>query len=179
MSMAKGRIAVRGVLQSDADVLHDIRQRVVEFQGSSPRTIDETRAMCADMEKIAPGSRPGWHQFAIQLDDGKVVGDIGVNFDGPGVRQVELGYSLHPDWWGRGIAADALGEMLKWLFEERKVHRAVARTGRDNRRSCALLEKLHFRREGVLIESWWEAEAENWSDEALYALLSREFALLQ
>ena len=176
MRLETAQLIVRGVRGTDAETLHDIRQRVAAFQGSSVRTLAETVAMCAEMESVQPGARPGWHQFAIELHDGKIVGDIGVNFDGPGSRQVELGYSLHPDWWGRGIASEAIGTLLSWLFGERQVHRIVARTGDNNLRSCALLERLGFRREGVLIESWWEEDAQAWSDEAIYALLAREFA---
>jgi RimJ/RimL family protein N-acetyltransferase len=176
MRLETARLIVRGVRETDAEALHDIRQRVAAFQGLSVRALDETLAMCAEMQSVQPGARPGWHQLAIELHEGKMVGDIGVNFDGPGAGQVELGYSLHPDWWGHGIASEAIHKLLSWLFGERQIHRIAARTGRNNLRSCALLDRLGFRREGVLIESWWEEDAQGWRDEAIYALLAREFA---
>jgi RimJ/RimL family protein N-acetyltransferase len=167
-------IQVRPVRASDAEVLFDIRRRVARFQGRNDRTLEETRAMYAAMESREPGSEPGWHQYAIVAAEGAVIGDIGVNFDGPGARQVELGYSLHPDWWGRGAARYALTVLLDDLFRERELHRAIAVTAADNVRSRSLLERLGFRHEGTMIESWHEGD-DVWGDEVLYARLGREW----
>jgi len=169
------RCVIRPVRAVDAEALYDIRQRVAPFQGRSDRTLEETRAMYFDMEKREPGSKPGWHQFVIEDAGGHIVGDIGVNFDGPGPRQIEIGYSLHPDHWGGGIAGEAPSCLLQHLFDKHDVHRAVATTGADNSRSRALLERLGFRQEGTMTESWLESEDDRWSDEALYAILEREW----
>ena len=169
------RCVVRPVCASDAETLFDIRQRVARFQGRSDRTLEETRAMYAEMEAQEPGSTPGWHQFVIEDRGGCIVGDIGVNFDSPVPRQIEVGYSLHPDFWGRGIATEALSALLDHLFLTRDLHRAVATTAADNLRSRAMLERLGFRHEGTMIESWWERDTEQWSDEVAYAILSREW----
>ncbi len=133
--------------------------------------------MYAEMELRRPGDEPGWHQYVIQLQLGEVIGDVGVNFDGPGPQQVELGYSLHPEWWGRGAAGEALSALLDHLFRTRKMHRAIATTAADNRRSRTLLERLGFRHEGTMIESWCERDEGHWSDEVLYAILEREWKL--
>ena len=179
MTIKTARLIVRPVRASDADVLYDIRQRVAQFQGRSDRTLEETRAMYAEMELRRPGDEPGWHQYVIQLQLGDVIGDVGVNFDGPGPQQVELGYSLHPEWWGRGAAGEALSGLLDHLFRAHKLHRAIAITAADNRRSRSLLERLGFRHEGLMIESWGERDQGRWSDEVLYAVLEREWTLSQ
>src|SRR5687767_3097766 len=132
------RCTIRPVRASDAEALYDIRQRVARFQGRSDRTLDETRAMYAEMESREPGSQPGWHQFVIEGEGRQVVGDIGVNFGGPGEHQAEIGFSLHPDHWGRGLAAEALSGLLDDLFGRHNPHRVMAVTGADNQRSRAL-----------------------------------------
>jgi RimJ/RimL family protein N-acetyltransferase len=175
MDIKTARLTVRPVRASDADVLYDIRQRVARFQGQSDRTLEDTRAMYAEMESRQPGDQPGWHQYVIQSQAGAVMGDVGVNFNGPGPKQIELGYSLHPEWWGRGAAGEALSALLGHLFRAHQLHRAIAITAADNRRSRSLLERLGFRHEGTMIESWWEPEGQ-WSDEVLYAVLGREWA---
>ena len=176
MTIKTARLIVRPVRASDAEVLYNIRQRVAQFQGRSDRTLEETRAMYAEMELREPGDEPGWHQYVIQSSTSEVIGDVGVNFDGPGPQQVELGYSLHPEWWGRGAAGEALLALLSHLFRAHKLHRAIAITSADNRRSRSLLERLGFRHEGLMIESWWKREG-HWSDEVLYAVLEREWTL--
>jgi RimJ/RimL family protein N-acetyltransferase len=131
--------------------------------------------MYAEMQLREPGEEPGWHQYVIQWRTDAVIGDIGVNFDGPGPRQVELGFSLHPEWRGRGAAGEALSALLDHLFGGHKLHRAIAITAADNRRSRSLLERLGFRNEGCMVESWREPVEGHWSDEALYAVLHREW----
>ena len=84
MTIKTARLIVRPVLASDAEVLYDIRQRVARFQGRSDRTLEETRAMYAEMELRQPDDEPGWHQYVIHSQLGEVIGDVGVNFDGPG-----------------------------------------------------------------------------------------------
>ena len=175
MTIRTARCVIRPVRASDAEALHDIRQRVARFQGRSDRTLDETRAMYADMEAREPGSEPGWHQYVIENSEAEIVGDIGINFDSPTPHQIEIGYSLHPDRWGRGIAREALSALLDHLFSARGVHRAVATTAADNDRSRSLLERLGFRHEGTTTESWWERDEERWSDEVLYAILASEW----
>jgi len=178
VAIATARLIVRPVRASDAEVLYDIRRRVAEFQGVSDRTLEETRAMYSEMESRRPGEEPGWHQYVIQSKLGAVIGDVGVNFEGPGPRQIELGYSLHPEWWGRGAAGEALSALIGHLFREHKLHRAIAITAADNERSRSLLKRLGFRHEATMIESWWERDEGHWSDEVLYAVLEREWSLV-
>ncbi len=168
------RLRIRPVRTADAEVLHDIRQRVARWQGRSDRTLDETRAMYAAMEGRTPGAEPGWHQYVIETHDGAIVGDIGVNFGGPGERQAELGYSLHPDHWGQGYAAEALARLIGHLFDDHGLHRLIAVTGADNARSRALLARLGFRQEAHHIESYFDRSTDCWTDDVVYALLARE-----
>ena len=132
--------------------------------------------MCAAMQDAVPGEQPGWHQYVIErATDRIIVGDIGVNFGGPGERQAEIGYSLHPDFWGQGFASEALASLLTHLFDDHRIHRIVAVTGIDNTRSRALLARLGFRHEGTFVESFCEFGTQRWVDDAGYALLAREW----
>lgn len=175
MTINTPRCVIRPVRARDAEALFDIRQRVARFQGRTDRTLDETRAMYADMESREPGGQPGWHQFVVEDRESTIVGDIGVNFESPLPRQVEIGYSLHPDHWGRGYASEALAALLDHLFASRDLHRAIAITGAENHRSRTLLERLGFRHEGTMIQSWWERDEERWSDEVAYAVINSEW----
>ena len=168
------RLRIRPVRVEDSETLYAIRQLVSEFQGGSDRTLGETRAMYAAMADHAPGSVDGWHQFVvIEKETGVIVGDIGVNYGGPGPRQVEIGYSLHPAHQRRGLAVEAVTRMLDHLFGDAGIHRCVALTDPRNQRSIVLLERLGFRREGHFIQSYWARD--RWVDDYAYALLADEW----
>jgi ribosomal-protein-alanine N-acetyltransferase len=85
----------------------------------------------------------------------------------------EIGYSLHADWHGRGLAQEAMRAVLAWLVADFGLQRIEADIDPRNAASCRLVERLGFRREGLLRERW-RVDGEV-SDTALYGLLAREF----
>jgi RimJ/RimL family protein N-acetyltransferase len=87
--------------------------------------------------------------------------------------RAEVGYSLHADWHGRGLASEALGAVLAFLIDDLGLERIEADIDPRNAASCRLAERLGFVREGLLRERW-RVNGET-CDTALYGLLAREF----
>ena len=87
--------------------------------------------------------------------------------------RAEIGYSVHRDWQGRGMASEALRLILGYLFDELQLRRVEADADPRNTASCRLLEKLGFVREGLLRERWHVNE--EICDSAFYGLLQRDF----
>ncbi len=69
-------------------------------------------------------------------------------------KQVELGFILHPDAWGQGIATEAVTRVIQHAFETRSIRRIHADIDPDNAASIALIKKLGFSYEGLLRETW-------------------------
>ena len=87
--------------------------------------------------------------------------------------RAEVGYSLSPDFQGRGLAAEALRCGLAHAFDGLGLVRVEADIDPRNARSCRLLEKIGFVREGLLRQRW-RVNGEV-SDSAFYGLLADEF----
>ena len=87
--------------------------------------------------------------------------------------RAEIGYSLHRDWHGRGLASEALRLILRYLFDELGLRRIEADADPRNEASWRLLERLGFVREGLLRERW-HVNGEL-CDTAFYGLLRRDF----
>jgi RimJ/RimL family protein N-acetyltransferase len=81
------------------------------------------------------------------LEDGVVVGVIWFR---RGARPFEVGYYLHRNAWGRGLATRALRLVAQWMFRERGADRIVLCTHPENVRSQAVAERAGFRRDGVV-----------------------------
>jgi RimJ/RimL family protein N-acetyltransferase len=66
----------------------------------------------------------------------------------PGGTEMMLGWHLHPDSWGRGLASEAAAALMKFAFSvgHREV---VAFTEIDNDRSAAVCRRLAMRELGV------------------------------
>jgi ribosomal-protein-alanine N-acetyltransferase len=61
-----------------------------------------------------------------------------------GVDEVELGYALRPEWWGRGLATEVSRAALELAFERLELPNVVAFTMPTNVRSRRVMEKLGF-----------------------------------
>ena len=87
--------------------------------------------------------------------------------------RAEIGYSLHTDWQGRGLASEALQLVLGYVLEELGLRRIEADIDPRNLRSCRLVEKFGFVREGLLRQRWLvNGEA---CDSVIYGLLAQDF----
>ncbi len=82
----------------------------------------------------------GW--WALEpLEGGGMVGCVGAFFR-EGWPEVEIGWNVFPSHWGKGLAPEAVAEVLRWVFEERKERRATALIDAKNARSLRVAEKL-------------------------------------
>ena len=87
--------------------------------------------------------------------------------------RAEIGYSLHTDWQGRGLASEALQLVLGYVLEELGLRRIEADIDPRNLRSCRLVEKFGFVREGLLRQRWLvNGEL---CDSVIYGLLAQDF----
>lgn len=91
----------------------------------------------------------------------------------PTNRRAELGFALGRTHWGKGYARTAVTAVLNFAFEQLDLHRVGADTDPRNDASIRLLEKLGFRREGLLREHY-QVTGEI-QDALLFGLLRKEW----
>ncbi len=84
-------------------------------------------------------------------------------------QSVELGYRLHPDYWGRGYAFEAGQHLLTHFKDTLQVRKVIAYCVSENAASAGLLSKMGFQREGLLAQH--SALAGRWQDELVYGLV--------
>jgi len=88
-------------------------------------------------------------------------------------RRLEVGYSLSPDWQGKGLAEEALRCAIGFGFDTVGLVRIEADIDPRNLPSGKLLERLGFEREGLLRKRW-RVNGEV-CDTAFYGLLPEDF----
>lgn len=164
------RTHIRPSLAGDAAALHASRGQMP--YDPQTRSLADTQKLIADMAQRPTPEAPGWQQFTVlAADDGRFLGDIGVNFDIPRPRQAEIGFAFAPASRGQGFAQESVGALVAALFARGR-HRLIAQTDGRNLAAQRLLERLRFRREGLHIKSW--EEDGQWFDEVAYARLADE-----
>ena len=136
------------------------------------RTIGDSRHLLRCLLREYREGRPS--NFVIEeKSSGHVIGTIGYMNWKPENASVEVGYSLARDCWGRGLATEALGAVLRHSFENLKVHRVEALHDVRNPASGRVMEKCGMKKEGVV-----RACARNkgeWVDAALWAILAEDW----
>jgi len=174
------RLRLRRLGAGDAAALCAYRSlpEVARFQSWESFTPDDAERLIAGQVSIEPDTAGTWFQLAIvEAVTDRVIGDCGLHFRAEDPRQVELGITLSPAHQGRGLATEALGRVLEYLFGDLGKHRVSAVTDGENRAAAALFRRLGFRQEGHFVEHVWFKGA--WGSEYLFALLKREWQALR
>ena len=108
-----------------------------------------------DAEEFLDRAASAEPQIFFAIDhEGQAVGGIGID-PAEDVERVsgELGYWVGQQFWGQGLATQAAREMTTYCFDTLNLHRVWAGVFARNQASIKVLEKLGFRREGLLKES--------------------------
>lgn len=93
-----------------------------------------------------------WPAMQIHAHDGgsvRLIGAIGIHPDDRG--QIELGYWLTPEAWGRGYATEAGHAVIRMARESLRIRRLVSSHFIDNPASGRVLRKLGFQPTGRVI----------------------------
>ena len=64
-------------------------------------------------------------------------------------KSVELGYWIGAEFQGKGIVTRSCRYLVDYAFRELRLHRVQIRCAVGNERSCAIIERLGFIREGT------------------------------
>ncbi len=95
-----------------------------------------------------------FYDWAVCLkESGKMIGTCGFTSFDLQNNCAEVGYVLNPKFWRRGIALEALREVLRFAFLVLDLHRVEARFMVGNDGSLRVMEKAGMRFEGVRRES--------------------------
>jgi len=135
------RLTLRPARWDDLDALHRIfiDPRAMRYWSRPTHTdVEETRAWLRSMIE-ATSERSA--DFIVELD-GRVIGKAGC------YRMPEVGYILHPDHWGRGLATEALAAVIDHVFATHDVEALVADVDPRNEASLRLLARLGFEETG-------------------------------
>ncbi|MGF9857636.1 GNAT family N-acetyltransferase [Priestia endophytica] len=173
------RLLLREIVKDDAnDILKYLSdEEVMKYYGLAPfKTINEA------LNEIL------WYQSILNEQTGirwgitlkgkdKVIGSCGFLNRVPEHYRTEIGYELSRDYWGQGIAGEALEAVIRYGFKYLKFQRIEALVEPPNIPSQKLIEKHGFIREGLLRN--YEFTCGKFDDLYMYSLLKQDFDKLQ
>ena len=161
MEIKTARLTLRPARADDLKAMHGVLSNVeaTRWWSTPPHdTLDQTRIW---LDSMIPTAGNASDDFIVERD-GRLIGKAGF------WRLPEIGYILHPDAWGQGLATEALAAVIDHVFATRDVETLTADVDPGNLASIRLLEKLGFEKTG-------EAKAtfligDQWMDSLYYGL---------
>ena len=165
------RLRLRKISRKDVNEIFFLRsdKRVLHYLDKAPAKTKKDAydfiKILHDAEKNADGITWGITLKNIE----KIIGTIGFWRMQKEHYRAEIGYILHPDYWGKGITQEAMTAVIKYGFEVMKLHSIEANVNPDNAASIRLLEKNGFVREAYFKENYYFDG--KFLDSAIYSLI--------
>lgn len=169
-------IELRLLQPQDAEAVFAVVDRNRGHLGRFLPWVDRTHSV-EDIGTFFTGAVAAFHRgeelHAGIWQGARLIGSVGHHRIDPLSRSVSIGYWLDAAVEGKGIMTRSCQAMLRYLFEERKLHRVEIRCATGNARSCAIPARLGFTREGVLREAEWVKD--RFLDLVIWSLLESEW----
>lgn len=145
------RTCLRKMLKSDSHDMYEYarREEVTRYLLWSPHP-DETytgKYLAYLQSRYRAGDFYDW--AIVMKDTYKMIGTCGFTRFNLESNSAEVGYVLNPAFWGQGIAAEAVREVIGFGFNELRLNRIEARYMEENIRSRRVMEKVGMTYEGV------------------------------
>jgi len=146
------RLIIRPLSINDAQDMYDYsyRDNVGPRAGWKPhQSIADSEAVIRSMiNQTMTDTNIGI--FALEYrENKKMIGTIGVHRYDKTNLSAEVGYVLHPDYWGKGLMVEALTKVIMWLFDQMGLYRIECSHFDFNFQSKRVIEKCGFTFEGI------------------------------
>jgi len=146
------RLKLIEITHQHVDSLYEILslEEVTRFYGTNRFTLPVEASRLIDMFHKNLVDKRGI-RWGIKLKENqRIIGTVGLNGLMLKHKRAEIGYELHPAYWRRGLATEAINEVLRFSFMQLDLHRIGAVVYPENEASIHLLMKIGFTKEGIL-----------------------------
>lgn len=171
------RLCLRPFRPEDFDVFADMHARadVVRYLMWPPRDEQASRIAFKRHETVRlEQDGDGLTLSAWRRDTGAFAGEFVLFLRSVEHRGGEVGYILHPDATGQGLATEGAEAILAIAFDVLGLHRVIGRIDARNDASARVLTRLGMRKEAHFRRNEWVKG--EWTDEAVYAVLAEEWS---
>lgn len=178
------RLTLRPATADDADPTWKYRQLepVNQWLTGCPANLDGYRRLFCEPARlvttvvVALGHDPAGPiigDFMVRREDAWAQLEVA---DRARATQAELGWVLDPAYTSHGYATEAVGELLRYCFQDLGVRRVTANCFLDNDTSCRLMQRVGMRRELHAVRESLHRSGQ-WLDTIGYAILAEEWSV--
>ena len=146
------RLKLREITTKDVSSIFECfsNEQLTRYYGQDPFENIEQAKKLVDFFASSYAEKKGI-RFGIELKQTEeLIGTIGFNAWSMKHRRAEVGYEIHPSYWGKGYASEALEAIVSYGFKKMDLTRIGAIVFIENIASNQMLTKFAFEREGIL-----------------------------
>jgi len=168
------RLQFRKILLSDAKNLFHIRSNddvmrfmdVIRFE-----SISDAEKLINSVEE-AYRKQEGITWAIIERHSNSFIGYFGFWRMIPEHCRAEIGYALKREYWGKGYMHETIDKIVRFGFNEMKLHSIEVNVNPANERSKKVLEKIGFKKEAYFRENYLFDN--KFLDSIIYSLLEKD-----
>lgn len=144
------RLVLRPVTAQDLDQVHHLHSLPETDRYNTmgiPTDLSATETVMQGwFDEMSQGKK---YVFVLEGADNSFIGLAGMNIDRPRYARAEIWYKLFPQYWGKGLATEAVQGLLRFGFAQLLLHRIEAGCAAENMASARVLQKAGFVQEGI------------------------------
>ena len=168
------RLRFRKIILDDSKEIFLIRSNddVMKYM-DVPRhySVSDSEKLLRSIEDFFKNEK-GINWAIIEKDSNAFIGYIGFIRIFSEHCRAEIGYALKPQYWGKGYMYETINRLVKFGFEEMKLHSIEANVNPLNERSKKVLERVGFKKEAHFRENYLFNG--NFLDSIIYSLLEKD-----
>jgi len=176
IQLISARLVLRNFNMDDLESVHNLLTEPksnIYNVSDAPKNKTVTKSMIAAWQNENIEEPRLRYTFYIETIDKQFIGLISIGIIKIKYQNADVWYKLCPGFWGKGYATEALNTIIKFGFEDLKLHRIGAGCATANIASYKVLEKAGMLREAhtrklLPLKS-------GWSDNYEYAILEEDY----
>ncbi len=176
MNIETDRLLLRDINENDLNFIYEMDKSPLVYyydEDIEPSKEDVFDRYKARIENMKLNSDKHYIFLITLKNKGLPIGEVHANLNWEALKEWELGFKLHPDFWGNGYASEAVKAVIKFLFEEIYVHKIVGFCNAKNEKSSKLMMNVGMKKDGILREG--RLLRNEWCDEYIFSMLSKDY----
>ncbi len=149
-TLVTNRLSLREIMIKDAPeiLVHRSDERITLYTGGTKaHSLEDAQKFITEIQGYAKEGKSVLWAISLKGQE-KLIGTICIWQIDLERSVAEVGFTLHPDFWGQGIASEALDAVINFGFEKLGAEVLEAAAHYDNIDSIRLLEKKGFLKTG-------------------------------
>ncbi len=143
MTIETKRLLLSEITLNDTEAMYAIysNPKVIEYYTDAPLAGEEDAVNFISRITAGENIICGIH---LKETPNTIIGDCALHDWNHDTNSVEIGGSLLPELWGKGIIAEAFQALINYAEKEMNVQTIIAKTNRQNKQAIRAIKKLGF-----------------------------------